>query len=128
MTFAAVEAGGTKFRAAVVDDDMSVVDEAWIPTTTPDETLGAVEAFFAGQAPTTALGIASFGPLIVDPTSPDYGSIASTPKPGWTGAPLLNRLRSTLGRLCSTSSTRLATSGRWPCSRARAPARSPSIR
>ena len=97
MTFAAVEAGGTKFRAAVVDDDMSVVDEAWIPTTTPDETLGAVEAFFAGQAPTTALGIASFGPLIVDPTSPDYGSIASTPKPGWTGAPLLNRLRSTLG-------------------------------
>ena len=97
MTFAAVEAGGTKFRAAIVDDDMAVVDEAWIPTTTPDETLGAVEQFFAGHPQTKALGIASFGPLIVDPESDTYGSIAKTPKPHWTGAPLLSRLQATLG-------------------------------
>jgi fructokinase len=97
MTFAAVEAGGTKFRAATVDDSMTVLEEVWIPTTTPDETLGAVEAFFAGQPATKALGIASFGPLIVDPDAADYGSIARTPKPHWTGAPLLSRLRESLG-------------------------------
>ncbi len=97
MTFAAVEAGGTKFRAATVDGSMTVLEEAWIPTTTPDETLGAVEAFFATQGPTQALGIASFGPLIVDRESADYGSIARTPKPHWTGAPLLSRLQNTLG-------------------------------
>ncbi len=97
MTYAAVEAGGTKFRAAVLEEDMSVVDEAWIPTTTPDETLAAVEDFFAAQPPTTALGIASFGPLIVDRDSADYGCIAKTPKPHWTGAPLLSRLQDSLG-------------------------------
>jgi fructokinase len=97
MTYAAVEAGGTKFRAAIVDDDMAVVDEAWIPTTTPDETLTSVEAFFAGQAPTTALGIASFGPLVVDRDAANFGAVAATPKPGWAGAPLLERLARTLG-------------------------------
>lgn len=97
MSFAAVEAGGTKFRAAIVDEAMAVLDEAWIPTTTPDETLGAVEAFFAEHDKPEALGIASFGPLIVDSNSAEYGSIARTPKPQWTGAPLLSRLRDTLG-------------------------------
>lgn len=95
--FAAVEAGGTKFRAAVFSDETTVVDQEWIPTTTPDETLGACEAFFARHDGIKALGIASFGPLVVDRTSPVFGSIAATPKPGWSGAPLLQRLASNLG-------------------------------
>lgn len=97
MRFAAVEAGGTKFRAAVIDADLEILDEVWVPTTTPDETLSAVEAFFAGHPPTSALGIASFGPLVVTRGSENYGSMAATPKPHWTGAPLLTRLRDALG-------------------------------
>ncbi len=93
---AAVEAGGTKFRAAIFDSDLGVVDEVRVPTTTPDETLGQIEQFFAGHEP-QALGIASFGPLIVDPTSASYGSIAATPKPHWSDTPLLARLQATLG-------------------------------
>ena len=96
-TFAAIEAGGTKFRAAVVDSDMAIVDQVWIPTTTPDETLGACEDFFAGHDQTAALGIASFGPLVVDRSSDAYGDVAKTPKPDWTGAPILRRLRDNLG-------------------------------
>lgn len=92
----AVEAGGTKFRAAVVDAEFEIVEQIWVDTTTPDETLGAVEAFFV-EHPVTALGIASFGPLVVDRASPEYGSIAATPKPDWSGAPLLLRLETTLG-------------------------------
>ncbi len=94
---AAVEAGGTKFRAAIFSDEMTIEDQEWIPTTTPDETLGAVEAFFAKYSGITALGIASFGPLVVDKSSPKFGSIATTPKPSWTGAPLLSRLAESLG-------------------------------
>src|SRR3546814_6022360 len=33
-----------------------------------------------------ALGIASFGPLDLDPSSPRYGRIVHTPKPGWNQA------------------------------------------
>ena len=88
--FAAVEAGGTKFRAAVFSDETTVEDQEWIPTTTPDETLDAVESFFAKHSGIEALGIASFGPLVVDRSSPQFGSIAKTPKPGWSGAPLLS--------------------------------------
>lgn len=94
---AAVEAGGTKFRAAVFSDETTVEDQEWIPTTTPEETLGAVESFFAKHSGIQALGIASFGPLVVDRSSPQFGSIAKTPKPGWSGAPLLERLTNTLG-------------------------------
>jgi len=95
--FAALEAGGTKFRAAIFSDETTIVDQEWIPTTTPDETLGAVEAFFARHRGIESLGIASFGPLVVDRSSSRFGAIAATPKPGWTDAPLLERLATTLG-------------------------------
>lgn len=88
----AVEAGGTKIRAAVLDSSNAIVDQARFPTTTPDETLGAVEAFFRDQPPVEALGIASFGPLVVDRESPAYGTMGATPKPHWSGAPILARL------------------------------------
>lgn len=99
----AVEAGGTKFRAAVHQgSELVVLDEIRVPTTTPEETLGAITDFFRAQAtdhgrPIESLGIASFGPLIVDRSSPDFGSMASTPKPGWSGAPMLSQLASDLG-------------------------------
>ena len=63
-----------------------------ISTTTPDETLGAVAAFFAAEGPIEGLGIASFGPLDLDPTSATYGSIMSTPKPNWSGTDVLGAL------------------------------------
>jgi len=94
----AVEAGGTKFRAAVYDRaSLELRDEVRIETTTPDATLGAVLEFFQAQPPVAALGIASFGPLIVDAASGDYGSVAATPKPGWTGAKIFARLQAALG-------------------------------
>lgn len=93
----AVEAGGTKFRAAVMSTDFAIVEQVRIATTTPDETLAATEAFFDDHPGVAALGIASFGPIVVDRSSDDYGSIARTPKPKWSGAPLLTRLAEALG-------------------------------
>lgn len=93
----AVEAGGTKFRAAVVDGDLNVIEQMRVPTTTPAETLGAITSFFEGHRSIAGLGIASFGPLIVDRNSDQYGSIAPTPKPGWAGTRLLDHLRDATG-------------------------------
>lgn len=93
---AAVETGGTKFRAAVHDNALAVVDEIRIPTTEPAVTLDAVVDFLR-PFEVAALGVASFGPLIVDRSSPGYGSMADTPKPGWSGAPMLRHLADALG-------------------------------
>ena len=93
----AVEAGGTKFRCAVVSTDMTVVESVRVPTTDPDATLAAVAAFFQLAQPVAALGIASFGPVDLDPDSSGYGSLAETPKPGWLDAPILKRLTDALG-------------------------------
>ena len=93
----AVEAGGTKFRAAIVSGDMTTVESISVPTSDPDTTLGSVTELFGGAQPVAALGIASFGPVDLDPDSPGYGSIVDTPKPGWSGAPVLGRLSEALG-------------------------------
>ena len=93
----AVEAGGTKFRAAVVDSDMTMVESTSIPAALPDDTLATVAQFFGQAQPVAALGVASFGPVDLDPDSPGYGSLLDTPKPGWSGARILGRLSEALG-------------------------------
>lgn len=93
----AVEAGGTKFRCAVVSPDLTIVDSCFVLTADSDTTLDAVADFFDRGQPVTALGIASFGPVDLDPGSPGYGSMVGTPKPGWSEAPILGRLSEALG-------------------------------
>ena len=94
LRFAGVELGGTKVIAVVCAGD-DIVEQISVPTTTPDETLGAVHRqLLAWQDDDgfDGLGIASFGPVRLDPQADDYGSILTTPKPGWTGARVLARL------------------------------------
>jgi fructokinase len=72
---------------------------ATIPTTTPEETLGRVVEFFQHEMtarPLAALGVASFGPVDLDPRSPKFGFITSTPKPGWSNVDICGVLRRAL--------------------------------
>jgi fructokinase len=95
-----VEAGGTKFVCAVGAGPDDVRAEGRVPTTTPAETLERVVAFFAEQAaraPLAAVGVASFGPVDLDPRSPTFGFITTTPKPGWRGVDLVGPLRAAVG-------------------------------
>ncbi len=86
---AGIETGGTKFFCAVAEsaDPTTFIDRVRIPTTAPQETLGAVREFlekhFSEVAP-EAIGVASFGPIDTNPASPTYGYITATPKPGWS--------------------------------------------
>lgn len=85
----AIEAGGTKFRVGVAQGREFLADTT-VPTTSPGETIGATLDFFRrftadGGGELDAVGIASFGPLDLDPDSDNFGSIVATPKPGWSG-------------------------------------------
>jgi fructokinase len=81
--FGGIEAGGTKFVCAVGTGPDDIRAETRFPTTTPKETIEQAIAFFKQQEPIEALGIASFGPVDPNPTSPTFGYITFTPKPGW---------------------------------------------
>jgi fructokinase len=67
------------------------------PTAPPAETVARIEAFFARHGRPRAVGIAAFGPIELDPVSPDWGTLGATPKPGWAGWPLGPALRDALG-------------------------------
>lgn len=98
MLFGAMEAGGTKFLCAVGTGPDDLREVARIPTTTPVETLGRALAFFERfRGRLRALGIGSFGPLDLDPASPAFGTVTTTPKPGWSGVPLLRIFQEALG-------------------------------
>jgi fructokinase len=94
---AGIETGGTKVVCGIARRaaPQVVLEERRFPTTTPAETLGAINAFLVEVARTAsvdALGIASFGPINVSPDRPRYGWITGTPKPGWADTPLLERI------------------------------------
>jgi fructokinase len=94
-----LEAGGTKFVCAVGTGPDDVRAELRVPTTTPAETISRVLEFFAQQAShlsLAALGIASFGPVDLDPRSTSFGSITTTPKPGWQHVDLVGPIRRVL--------------------------------
>ena len=70
-----------------------------IPTTSPDETIGAAVEFLrrTAGADLAAVGIGSFGPVELNRASPRYGYITSTPKPGWRNTNLAGAVGAALG-------------------------------
>lgn len=94
--YAGVELGGTKCVAILARGPGEILAREIVPTTSPEETLGGIKQLLAGwwneQTGFEALGIASFGPLDVDPRSPGFGRILSTPKPGWSGCDVMREL------------------------------------
>lgn len=96
--YGAIEAGGTKFICAVGSSPRSIHASCRIPTTTPDETLGRVQAFFhEHQNALQAIGIGSFGPIDVRTGSPTHGQILQTPKTEWSCTDLGTRIRESVG-------------------------------
>ncbi len=86
----AIEAGGTKFVLALAREDGTVLERTRIGTSDPQQTFAEIQVFFARaqeqHGPISGFGIASFGPIDIDPRSPAYGTFTTTPKPGWSGA------------------------------------------
>jgi fructokinase len=99
--FGGVEAGGTKFVCVIGMRPGEIVETLRLEATSPAETLGAAIDFFqrAVTAGTRldAIGIGSFGPVELRRGHPQYGSIRTTPKPGWSGTHLVGPFAAAFG-------------------------------
>jgi fructokinase len=95
--FGGIEAGGTKWLCAVGTgpDDLAATET--IPTTSPDETIGRAIEFFERAGPVEAVGIGCFGPIDLREGSPTWGSITTTPKPGWAHTDVARTIAGLLG-------------------------------
>ena len=97
-TLAGVELGGTK-SIAIVAIDGQIVEQESFATRAPSDTLPPLAEWLAQHAPPegySGLGIATFGPVRLDRSAPDFGQILTTPKIGWTGAALVGPLAARL--------------------------------
>jgi len=81
--YGGIEAGGSKWECAIGTNPDDVRAAETIKTTTPKQTLGRAIAFFEREGPVDAIGIGSFGPIDQKLSSPTWGHITTTPKPGW---------------------------------------------
>jgi fructokinase len=120
---AGVELGGTKCICALADGDGHILDQATIPTGVPAQTIAAIVAQLDRwwqHGRFSALGIASFGPLELDPAAARYGSITTTAKPGWPGtavvAPIAARFDVPVAFDTDVNGAALA-EGRWGAAR-----------
>jgi len=98
--YGGIEAGGTKVVCAVGSGPEDIRDEVRIDTTTPAETFGKIIEFFEDyrkKGTIASIGIASFGPVDLDPNSAYYGYITATPKPGWLNVDFAGVIERELG-------------------------------
>lgn len=96
--YGAVEGGGTKFNCLVGSGPDDIRAEIRIPTTLPTETMAAVVEFFRQYEASSgeklqAIGVACFGPVDLNPDSPTFGRITTTPKAHWAGADIVGPLK-----------------------------------
>ena len=94
LVFGAIEAGGTKFVCAV-GHDLADLNVTQLPTTSPQETTARAIDFLRSNpgGKLKAVGLGSFGPVDLSPSSPTYGYITSTPKSGWQNFDFLGTVR-----------------------------------
>jgi fructokinase len=93
---AGIEAGGTKMVLGLGTAEGGSVVTASVPTHEPKATMAEMAAFFEeeGKGRTiAAVGIASFGPLDLDPASPTYGFLLPATKVEWSDFDMLGSIR-----------------------------------
>jgi fructokinase len=95
--YGGVETGGSWCVCALGRGPGELVAEEQFPTTDPKTTLGRIADFFRRNTGAVAIGIGSFGPVDLDPTSPTWGYVTSTPKPGWQRVSVATVLGEQLG-------------------------------
>ena len=94
-----VELGGTKIVVGTSTDGSWLETRTTIATGEPEPTLGAVrdaiDSATRGRS-LSGVGIGTFGPIDLRPSSPNFGRLVSTPKPGWSGVDIVGGVRGEL--------------------------------
>jgi fructokinase len=99
---AGVDAGGTTFKCGIYDASGQLLEKQRFGASQPYETVDQCLEFFARNtaklgADLSSFGVASFGPLELDLSSAQYGSILDTPKPNWSHVNLRQMFAEKLG-------------------------------
>jgi fructokinase len=95
LPLAGIELGGTKCICTLAHGPDAILDQRTVPTTVPGETLPAILAIlheWHAAHGFRAIGIASFGPIDINPRSATYGQVMATNKASWPGADVLGTL------------------------------------
>jgi fructokinase len=98
--YGGIEAGGTKFVCAVGTGEGEILKETRFPTRDPAETFTEAISFFKArheEEPLHAIGVGSFGPLDLNPSSPNYGHITTTPKINWINVDVVGEIHKAIG-------------------------------
>lgn len=95
MFYGALEAGGTKMVLAIGTVNGEIIEQKSIPTQHPSITMPKIIEYFKSKD-IIALGVGSFGPIDLNPNSPTYGYITSTPKLDWRNYNLVGSLQDAL--------------------------------
>jgi fructokinase len=96
MIYGGIEAGGSKWVCATGTGPDDLQQAVAFATTEPDETIARAADFFSRNGAIAAIGIGSFGPIDINRTSPTWGRITTTPKPGWANTEVVAALRNAL--------------------------------
>jgi fructokinase len=95
--YGGVETGGTWVVCALGTGPDDITAEETFPTAEPEPTLARIAEFFERGPRPDAIGVGSFGPVDLDPASPTWGHVTSTPKPGWAHTAVAPVLAERLG-------------------------------
>jgi fructokinase len=112
---AGVELGGTKC-IAVLARGPAIIAEERVETGGPEPTLARLRELLRGwqlTAPIAALGIASFGPIILDPADDHFGRLLATPKPSWPGVDVTRLADGFDGRIAIDTDVNAAALAEW---------------
>ncbi|MEC7686893.1 MAG: ROK family protein, partial [Candidatus Thermoplasmatota archaeon] len=83
-----IELGGTKCVLAVANNPLDIIEKKVVSTRDPNSTISEIVSFFSNFK-ISRLGVGSFGPLVLNSASPDYGLLVTESKKGWKGTNLV---------------------------------------
>ena len=86
-----IELGGTKCIVAVANSPLDIIEKRVIPTRDPISTISDIISFFS-DFKISGLGVGSFGPLVLNVDSAEYGLLVAESKKGWKGVNLVKEL------------------------------------
>ena len=83
-----IELGGTKCVLAVANNPLDIIEKKVVSTRDPNSTISEIVSFFSNFK-ISRLGVGSFGPLVLNSASSDYGLLVTESKKGWKGTNLV---------------------------------------
>jgi len=96
-----IELGGTNAKIALIKKtynkntqkyNFEILKRFEISTNEPEKTIETLLSLVQGEK-FSSIGIASFGPLCLNQSDPNFGSITTTPKPNWGNFKLLSTIK-----------------------------------